>query len=261
MTASPLTIAAEAAADDPTQQMIATLRPADYPAADDRPQPTIAALRPSEYTAALVQVLRARSASVRGANALEIGFGSGVVLAAIGELGAASLCGVDIESAAVASGAMLLETLGFGDKSQMFRGDMWRPVAERRFDLIASNLPQFPMEPLEYAGRLPSWSSGGPDGRHLLDRFLDGLAAHLAPGGRAVITHNAFVGLDATRAMVARDGLSLRVAMTVLVHLGSEKLDLMTRSVLLAEDGCSIFRYGPYAFAEMHVVEIEAALG
>ena len=50
------------------------------PALDNSCQQVSAALRPSEYTAALIQVLRARGAWVRGANALEIGSGSGVVL-------------------------------------------------------------------------------------------------------------------------------------------------------------------------------------
>ena len=226
--------------------------------AEDPRQLALAALRPSEYTAALIQALRTRSVVVRDAHALEIGFGSAVVLAAIGELGAASLCGVDIESAAVASGALLLHGLGHGDKVQLYCGDMWQPVAGRRFDLIAANLPQFPMNFLGYAGRLPSWSSGGPDGRRLLDRFLGGLAAHLAPGGRAIITHNGFIDLDLTRAMLARDGLSLGVVTTVLVNLPSEKLELMTQGILYFEQGRSIHRYGPYAFAEMHVVEISA---
>ena len=227
--------------------------------AEDLLQPVNAALRPSEYTAALIQVLRARSRWVRGANALEIGSGSGVVLAAMGELYAASLCGIDIECSAVESGALLLHGLGYGAKAEMQHGDIWEPVAGRGFDLIAANLPQFPMEPLWYAGRLQSWSSGGPDGRRLLDRFLDGLPAHLARGGRAIITHNAFLDVEATRAMVASDGLSLRVAMTVLVYLSCEKLELMTRRILSAEQGRTIYRYGPYAFAEMHVVEIGAA--
>ena len=227
--------------------------------ADDLPQPGIVALCPSEYTAALIQVLRQRSVLVRGANALEIGSGSGVVLAVMGELGAASLCGIDIEGSAVASGARLLRGLGYGGKVEMRRGDVWEPVAGRRFDVIAANIPQFPMETLGYSGRLPSWSSGGPDGRRLLDRFLSGLAVHLAPGGRAIITHNAFLDLDATRAIVAKDGLSLQVAVTVLVHLSSEKLKLMTRSILCSEHGRSIYRYGPYAFAEMDVVEIGTA--
>ena len=219
-----------------------------------------AALRPSEYTAALIQVLHARAPLVRGAAALEIGSGSGVVLAAMGECGAGSLCGVDIEPAAVASGALLLHRLGHGDKVEMHRGDMWRPLDGRRFDVIAANLPQFPMEAIGYDGRLPSWSAGGPDGRRLLDRFLAGLGAHLSPGGRAVITHNAFIGLETTRDLVARHGLGVRIAQSVLLHLTREKLDLMSPHILLAEEGRSIHRYGPYAFGEMHVVEIAAGL-
>jgi release factor glutamine methyltransferase len=203
--------------------------------------------------------LRKRADWVRGADVLEIGLGSGVILAALGELGAATLCGVDIEGAAVAAGALLLHTLGYGSKAQLRRGDMWEPVEGRRFDLITANLPHFPMEPFEIAGRLPSWSSGGDDGRYLLDRFLTGLAAHLAPGGRAVITHNAFVDVERSRAMLALDGLSLRIARTVLVCIPAEKLALMTGTVLRAEDGRSIHRYGPYAFGEMHIVEIGAA--
>jgi methylase of polypeptide subunit release factors len=233
------------------------------PASDNSSQLVSAALRPSEYTAALIQVLGARAAWVRGLNALEIGSGSGVVLAALGALGATSLCGVDIESEAVASGALLLRGLGYRDNVEMCHGDMWLPVGGRRFDLVAANLPHFPMESIEFAGRRPSWSSGGPDGRRLLDRFLLGLAAHLAPDGRAIITHNAFVDLELTRVMVERDGLSLRLAMTALVHISSEKLALMTRSVRYSEEGRSIYRYGPYAFAEMHIVEIgtPASLG
>jgi release factor glutamine methyltransferase len=200
------------------------------------------ALRPSEYTAALIQVLRARAAWVRGANALEIGSGSGVVLAALGALGAASLCGIDIESEAVSSSALLLRGLGHGANARMYHGDMWLPVTGRRFDLITANLPQFPTESGEFAGR-----------------FLEGLAAHLAPGSRAIITHNAFVDLELSRAMVAQDGLSLRVAMTVLIQIPSEKLALMTQSILCFEEGRSIYRYGPYTFAEMHIVEIGAA--
>src|SRR6185437_10627734 len=94
------------------------------------------ALRPSEYTAALIGVLRRRGAWARGAHILEIGSGSGVVLAALGELGAASLCGVDIESDAVRSGLDLLDELGYGGVAECHHGDMWRPVAGRNFGLI-----------------------------------------------------------------------------------------------------------------------------
>jgi len=219
----------------------------------------VPALRPSEYTAMLIQGLRTRAAWVCGADALEIGSGSGVVLATLGGLGAASLCGIDIEEKAVTLGVALLGKLGYGATSQVLCGDMWRPVAGRRFGLVTANLPHFPMTDPDLSGRLPSWSDGGPDGRRLLDPFLEGLPHHLAPGGRAVIAHNAFVDVERSRAMAARGGLELRIALTTLVYVTDDKLEHMTESVLRREEGRSIHRYGPYAFADMHIVEIGAS--
>lgn len=219
----------------------------------------VSLLRPSEYTAALIQTLRRRAAWVGGADVLELGSGSGVILAALSELGAASLCGVDIEPEAIQSGRDLLRQLGRGDRAEFIRGDMWQPLGGRRFGLIAANLPHFPMVRGDFDGRLPSWSFGGPDGRLLLDRFLKGLPAHLTPGGRAVITHNAFVNLALSQAIVEDVGLSLRVASTTLIHIPPEKTELMTRAILSMEDGRSIYRHGPYTFGELHIVEIGAA--
>jgi len=223
----------------------------------DRPSPlSLAALRPSEYTAALIQVLQARASHVHGATVLEVGSGSGVVLAALAALKASSLCGIDIEEDAVTSGMLLLAELGHGKTSEFYLGDMWLPVAGRRFDMIVANLPHFPMERSDVPGRLPSWSAGGSDGRVLLDPFLEGLEGHLVAGGRAVITHNAFVDLDRSREILAGFGLSLRVALTTMVYIPEEKLSRICGTVLAAQDGRTIHRYGPYAFGEMHIVEI-----
>ncbi|UYN94187.1 MAG: methyltransferase [Enhydrobacter sp.] len=216
------------------------------------------ALRPSEYTAALIQVLRERPQDVRGRRVLEMGSGSGVVLAALGALQAASLCGIDIEEDAVVSGMLLLGDLGHGERAEFHRGDMWRPVVGRRFDLIVANLPHFPMERPDVPGRLPTWSAGGRNGRRLLDPFLDGLVDHLAPGGRALITHNGFVGIERSREVLARHGLGLRIAHSTLVYIPAEKLERMPESVIAAENGHTLHCYGPYGFGEMHIVEIGA---
>ena len=220
----------------------------------------IPALRPSEYTAALIEVLRAEAARVRGAHTLEIGCGSGVVLAALGAMGAASLCGIDIEQDAIVATTRLLGGLDLGSPVELHRGDMWQPVAGRRFDLIVANLPHFPMDPVEFAGRLPTWSAGGADGRSLLDPFLAGLSGHLAPGGRAIITHNAFDDLARSRELAAQSGLSIRVALTTLVYISPEKIARMTPDVLRVEDGRTLHRYGPYTFGELHIVEIAAGV-
>lgn len=228
-------------------------------ATDELSGDSVSLLRPSEYTAMLLHVLRRRAAWVTGADVLEIGTGSGVILAALGELGARSLCGVDIELEAIQSGRALLDQLGHGDRAEFIRGDMWQPLEGRRFGLIVANLPHFPMVRADFGYRLPSWSFGGPDGRLLLDRFLKGLPAHLAPGGRAVITHNAFINLALSQAIVEDAGLSLRIATTVMVHIPEEKAALMTRAILNMENGRSVHRHGPYTFGELHIVEIGAA--
>src|SRR5262249_36597557 len=158
--------------------------------------------------------LRAKSDTVHGAHVLEIGSGSGVVLAALAELGAASLCGIDIEADAVSSGVWLLDELGHGSVAEFHQGDMWRPVAGRRFDLIVSNLPQCSLIDPHLPGRLASWSGAGEDGRRLLDPFLEGLGRHFMPSGRAFITHNGFLGLERSRQILARSGLALDVVLT-----------------------------------------------
>ena len=51
----------------------------------------------------------------------------------------------------------------------------------------------------------------------------------------------------------------MHIVRTVLVHISKEKIDLMTPSILQAEEGRSVHRYGPHIFADMHIVEIAAA--
>jgi methylase of polypeptide subunit release factors len=189
---------------------------------------------------------------------LEIGSGSGVVLAALGGLGAASLCGVDVEEIALRSSRELLDSLGLAARTEFFNGDMFQPVAGRRFDLVVANLPHFPNDRADFPGRLPSWADGGLDGRRRLDPFLRGLAEHLAPDGQAVITHNAFVSLDRTQAILADHGLVARIVHTIMLVLPEMKVRRLTPQVLQAEDGRSIHRVGPFVFAELHIVEIRA---
>ena len=230
--------------------------PASRPVAVPPVPIEVRALRPSDYTAALVQVLRAEAGRIRGARALDVGCGSGVILAVLGDLGAAHLCGIDIEKAAVDVSARLLGELGFGALAELHHGDLWGPVAGRRFDLVVANLPHFPMQPAAIDGRPPTWSAGGADGRRLLDPFLAGLAEHLESGGRAVITHNAFDDLERSRELAAAEGLSLRVVLTTLVYIAPEKLARMTPEVLRAAEGRTIHRHGPHSFGEVHIVEI-----
>jgi release factor glutamine methyltransferase len=211
-------------------------------------------LAPSEYTAALISVLRDNRALVQGASALEIGIGSGVVLAALGKLGAASLEGVDIELTAVKAARRLLGRLGFNEITKLHKGDMWKPLRERRFDLIVANLPSLPTkEPLP-SGRYAAWSYGGPNGRMVLDPFLHELSDHLTPDGNAFIPHAGFLDMDRTRTIAEEHGLSLEVASKTMFCAPQEKLNRMTPEVVTAQTDVSMHFFGPFAFVDTYIL-------
>ena len=123
--------------------------------------PAVAAFRPSECTAGLIQAIQRRPEIVRGKNVLELGVGSGVVLAAAAQLGASHVCGVDIEEDAVLASWRLLTDLGHDGKAELHVGDLWQPLGTRRFDTILANLPHLPMANGAIAGRRSTWSVGG----------------------------------------------------------------------------------------------------
>lgn len=215
--------------------------------------------RPSDYSAALVQCLVQDSGFAKGRRVLDVGCGSGVLLAAAGAAGAARLTGVDIEADAVAATRSLLDQHGYAALGDIHRGALFSPLGQRQFDLVLANLPHFPMEPAVVEDRLATWSAGGADGRALLDRFLDGLTPHLAPSGRALVMHNAFIGLEQTYAKAAALGLSVSVLNSFLVPLPKPKLAQMTREVLARETGQSIHMFGNYAFGTVSVLSPEPA--
>jgi release factor glutamine methyltransferase len=212
--------------------------------------------RPSEYTALLIGAIRAHRHLVTGATALEIGCGSGVVLAALAEAGASRVCGVDIEPDAIAASRRLVADAGWSGVTELLQGDMWAPVAGRTFDVIVANLPHFPSDRPYLGDRLLSWTNGGPYGRDLLDRLLEGIGTHLNPGGCALITHGGTVCLRTTGDILAARQMTFRLVGGGLVMMSAEKLRSVTESLVQAERGRSILCYGPYTYNEVHVAHV-----
>jgi methylase of polypeptide subunit release factors len=224
------------------------------------PPPSDDAFHPTEYAAALMQQLRQLAPRLCLDEVLELGTGSGVVLAQLLELGAKHAVGVDIEAAAVQCTLRLLDELGHASpRVELLQGDLWAPCTGRRFDLVVTNLPQFPAQAPLPDGRLPTWSLGGADGRAQIDRFLDGLPLHLKPGGMALMTHNAFVDLERTQQRLHVLGLQGAVACTVNVPLPVAKLQGLDAELLSRCLGRGLQRIGGYGFAEFHVLEIAHA--
>ncbi|MBV9801598.1 MAG: methyltransferase, partial [Solirubrobacterales bacterium] len=116
-----------------------------------------------------------------GASVLDLGTGSGH-LAVVAALAGASAVAVDVSRRALIS-ARLNAALN-GVRVTALRGDLFAPVAGRRFDVIVSNPPYLPHpgEALPQRG-LARAIDAGPRGRAFLDRICAQAAGHLAPRG------------------------------------------------------------------------------
>lgn len=217
------------------------------------------AFRPSEYTGFLIHAVLAATAGQAPGRVVEIGVGSGAVLASLAGRGAARLTGTDVDPEAIAEARRLMDSLG--QEAELLCGDLWAPLAGRRFDLVIANPPHFAMLAPGYAGRPPQWSFGGPDGRQVMDKLLRGLPRHLAPGGRALVVHSAFLGTAATHALLAERGLSARPVAASLMPLAPEKLPVMAPAVLHGAGHDAILRLGPHTFLRTEILEITASAG
>ena len=212
--------------------------------------------RPSEYSAFLIHTLETQARDLVRGNVLELGIGSGVVLAVLAALGADRLVGTDIDPSAINEASMLMR--GSGVDVELLVGDLWTPLGTRRFDLIVANPPHFPTTQA-YPGRPPTWSHGGADGRRIVDPLLRGLRSHLAEGGHAIMVHSGFLGLAGTRNLLASQGLHARRLASMLMPLASEKREVMSRGVLERAGADAIRRVGKYDFLVTDVLDISAS--
>jgi release factor glutamine methyltransferase len=165
--------------------------------------------RPPSDSWLLADVIR-QDDCARDAAVLDVFTGSGVLAVAAALAGAREVTAVDISRRAVLTARINARLNGVRVRGG--RGDVFAPVAGRRFDLILANPPYVPGESdeLPERGVRRAWEAGR-DGRALLDRFCPDVAAHLAPGGRALIVQSSLSGEQQTLDALAERGLEPRV--------------------------------------------------
>src|SRR5581483_2417147 len=132
-------------------------------------------MRSGEYLAAQLEA----QLGTRTADVLDMGTGSGVG-AVVAARHARRVVAVDINPTAVrcARANVLLNRLE--DRVEVLEGDLFAPVAGRRFDVILFNPPFFQGVPRDDADR--AWRS-----TDVAERFAARLRDHLAPGGFALV--------------------------------------------------------------------------
>src|ERR1700761_2166736 len=95
---------------------------------------------------------------------------------------------VDISKDALAVAARNVAEHGLEDRVALHRGDLFAPLAGKRYDLIISNPPYVDAEgmaalPPECRAEPKLAFDGGPDGLDIVRRILDEAGAHLTPEG------------------------------------------------------------------------------
>lgn len=112
-----------------------------------------------------------------GKRVYELGTGTGVLACLLAQEAAAHVVATDLDPRAVACARENVERLGLSDRIEVQERDLF---PEGTADLIVFNPPWIPETP-----RTPMDRAIYDPGGALLSRFLEGVSAHLAPGGEA----------------------------------------------------------------------------
>ena len=141
------------------------------------------------------EVLVERALALLGGNdapsAVDVGTGSGAIaLALAARLPEARVTATDLSPGALALAAENAEANGLAGRVELLEGDLFAPVAGRRFDLVASNPPYVaPGQEVdeEVSGYEPALAVYAEDGgRAILERLATTAPGHLETGGHLI---------------------------------------------------------------------------
>lgn len=150
---------------------------------------------------------------------LDIGTGSGALAIAAARAGAVAVTAVDLSLRSVA--ATWLNSRLHGAAVSVRRGDLFAPVAGRRFDLVVANPPYVPSatDVLPRHRQARCWDAGS-DGRAVLDRICAEAGNMLTPDGNLLLVHSELCGADSTLDALAAAGLYAQVLARATVPFG-----------------------------------------
>lgn len=160
-----------------------------------------------------------RGSFATGRDVLDLGTGSGAVAIAAARAGAATVTAVDLSLRSVA--AARVNAARHRVRVDVRNGDLFAPVAGRRFDLVVSNPPYVPAETdtLPRHRKARCWD-GGRDGRAVLDRICAGAAGALTDDGQVLLVHSALCGTQATLDALGDAGLHPAVLARATIPFG-----------------------------------------
>jgi methylase of polypeptide subunit release factors len=184
--------------------------------------------------------------------ALDLGCGAGAIALLLSRH-ASLVVASDINPRAVTL-ARVNVALNAADNVEVREGDLFAPVSGETFDLIAAHPPYVALPK-----GMPATSHihGGPRGDEIACRLLDGLAAHLAPGGQAVVQAQWPLRQGETLAARIRDVAGPSLDLLVLSFGATDADDLAT---FWGQRGSATVARVRDHYARVGVVAAEASL-
>jgi len=148
--------------------------------------------------------------------AIDVGTGTGILAALLARRGVQRVIATDQDERALACAAENLERLGFASRVELRKADLF--PAERAALVVCNPpwLPAKPSSPLEYAVYDPE--------SRMLRGFLQGLVAHLAPGGEGWLILSDFAEHLGLRSREQLEGWFAEAGLKVL-----DRLDIRPR--------------------------------
>jgi ribosomal protein L3 glutamine methyltransferase len=118
------------------------------------------------------------------------GGGSLAILAA-GAFPVAKVDAVDLSRDALEVARKNIDMHKLGDRIELFEGDLFKPLADRTYDVILTNPPYVDAEalaafPPEFAAEPRIAHAGGKDGLDIVRKIIAEARAHLNPGGALI---------------------------------------------------------------------------
>ena len=174
--------------------------------------------RAQEDTSLLRRVLR-RHGRLSGRSVLDVGSGTGALGIEAFRAGATSLTAIDLSLRSVV--ASWLNSRIHGISATVRRGDLFAPVAARRFDLVLANPPYVPGPgPPPSRHRSARCWDAGPDGRALLNRICSGVSSVLSEDGALLLVQSTLADEQATVDRLTEAGLVTEVLARAHVPFG-----------------------------------------
>jgi len=133
---------------------------------------------------------------------LDLGTGSGIC-AIYAAVRGARVTATDISSVAVRSARANVLINHVENRVRVLEGDLFQPVENERFDWIIFNPPY-------YEGKPTDWAEYAWRGEDVVHRFVEGLSAHLAPRGKALLSVSTELDLSVIKRKLQESGFGIR---------------------------------------------------